>query len=158
MTKDVLVSIAGRHLEIMTEASEKYEPESDVLEVVTPGSYYCRNGKHYILFEEVLEGAGETIKNRIKISGTDSVEIIKSGAANSHMVFERNKKNLTYYQTPMGQMLIGVNTKDMTVDVDDDRIGVQISYELDVNYEPMADCNVRMKITSKGSPDFSVIN
>ena len=79
------------------------ESGQDAIEVVTPASYYCRGGKHYILYDEVMEGMPGTIKNRIKITGTDSVEIVKSGLSSSHMIFEKNRKNLTYYRTPYGQ-------------------------------------------------------
>ena len=99
-----------------------------------------------------------TIKNRIKITGTDSVEIVKSGLSSSHMIFEKNRKNLTYYRTPYGQMLVGVNTRNMEVSVEDDRINVQVDYELDVNHEPLADCKIRMDIVSKNSGEFSVLN
>ena len=107
MTKDVLVSISGKHIDIMNDPVEGYETGDDAIEVVMPANYYCRNGKHYILYDEVLEGMAGTIKNKIKITGTDSVEIIKTGVSSSHMVFEKNKKNLTYYRTPYGQMLVG---------------------------------------------------
>ena len=149
MTKDVLVSISGKHIGILDEPSGEYETGDDVIEVVTPASYYCRNGKHYILYDEVLEGMAGTIRNKIKITGTDVVEIMKSGVSNSHMIFEKNKKNLTYYRTPYGQMLVGVNTKNMEISVEDDSIGVQVDYELDVNHEPMADCKIRMSIMPK---------
>lgn len=149
MTKDVLVSISGKHIDIMSDPVEGYETGDDAIEVVTPASYYCRNGKHYIIYDEVLEGMGGTIKNKIKITGNDSVEIMKSGVSNSHMVFEKNKKNLTYYSTPYGQMLIGVNTKNMEIDVRDDKINVQVDYELDVNHEPLADCKIKMNIMPK---------
>lgn len=149
MTKDVLVSISGKHIDIMEDPVEGYETGDDAIEVVTPASYYCRNGKHYIIYDEVLEGMGGTIKNKIKITGNDSVEIMKSGVSNSHMIFEKNKKNLTYYRTPYGQMLIGVNTKNMEIDVRDDKINVQVDYELDVNHEPLADCKIKMNIMPK---------
>lgn len=55
----------------------------DVIEVVTPATYYEKNEKHYILYDEVVEGVSGTIKNKIKISGTDSVEIMKSGLSNT---------------------------------------------------------------------------
>lgn len=126
MTKDVLVSISGKHIDIMNDPVEGYETGDDAIEVVMPANYYCRNGKHYILYDEVLEGMAGTIKNKIKITGTDSVEIIKTGVSSSHMVFEKNKKNLTYYRTPYGQMLVGVNTKKMEIDVKDDKIDVQV--------------------------------
>ena len=47
-------------------------------------------------------------------------------------------------------MLIGVNTKNMEVDVAEDRINVSLDYELDVNHEPLADCRIRMGIMNKG--------
>ena len=133
MTKDVLVSISGKHIDIMDDPARGYEVGEDGIEVVTPANYYCRNGKHYILYDEVLEGMAGTIKNKIKITGTDCLEIMKSGVTSSHMVFEKNKKNLTYYKTPYGQMLVGVNTKNMEISVDEDQIGVKVAYELDVN-------------------------
>lgn len=53
MTKDVLVSISGMHMGI----TEPQPDEGDEpIEVVTPASYYCRNGKHYIIYDEVMEG------------------------------------------------------------------------------------------------------
>lgn len=161
MTKDVLVSISGHHIDIMAEPEDQVkalESGQDAIEVVTPASYYCRGGKHYILYDEVMEGMPGTIKNRIKITGTDSVEIVKSGLSSSHMIFEKNRKNLTYYRTPYGQMLVGVNTRNMEVSVEDDRINVQVDYELDVNHEPLADCKIRLDIISKNSGEFSVLN
>ncbi|WP_122641622.1 DUF1934 domain-containing protein [Luxibacter massiliensis] len=152
MTKDVLISISGLHAEM---APSYTEDEREAIEVVTPANYYCKNGKHYVVYDEVVEGMAGTIKNRIKITGSDSLEIVKTGLTNTRMVFEKNKKNLTYYETPYGQMLVGVNTRDMKVNVADDNIGVSIAYELDINHEPMADCTLRMKIHAKGAYPFS---
>lgn len=157
MTKDVLVSISGKHIDIMN-GMQVYEGEDDSIEVVTPASYYLRNGKHYIIYDEVVEGMTGTIRNKIKITGTDVVEIMRSGLSSSHMIFERNKKNLTYYRTPFGQMLVGVNTRNMKVNVGEDNINVQVDYELDVNHEPMADCEIKMNIMSKNNGGFSVLS
>lgn len=67
MTKDVFVSISGMHEEIAeTPAVERDEAEA--IEVVTPGSYYFRNEKHYIVYDEAVEGYSEMIRNRIKIT------------------------------------------------------------------------------------------
>ena len=128
----------------------------DVIEVVTPATYYEKNGKHYILYDEVVEGVSGTIKNKIKISGTDSVEIMKSGLSNTHMIFEKNKKNLTYYQTPYGQLLIGIRTTEMEVEVTEDNINVKVGYALDVNHEPLADCRIRINVKSKDAGDFQI--
>ena len=148
MTKDVLVSISGMHEEIVAVTPEVEDDENEAIEVVTPATYYLKNGKHYIVYEEVVEGTSGVIKNRIKINGD----------SNSHMIFEKNKKNQTFYKTPYGQMLIGVNTRHLQVDFEEDKIAVQIDYELDVNHEPMADCKIRMNIVSKDSGKFSVLS
>ena len=47
MTKDVLVSVRGAHIA---------DGETNNLEVITAGSYYFKNGKHYIIYDEILEG------------------------------------------------------------------------------------------------------
>ena len=103
MTKDVLVSISGKHIDIMDDPARGYEVGEDGIEVVTPANYYCRNGKHYIIYDEVLEGMAGTIKNKIKITGEDSVEIMKSGLSSSHMIFERNRKILRIIELRMGR-------------------------------------------------------
>lgn len=153
MTKDVLVSISGLHIDPLAETQE----ENEAIEVVTPASYFCRNGKHYVIYDEVQEGIPGITKNKIKITGSDCLEIMKTGVSNSHMIFEHNKKNLTYYETPYGRMLVGVNTKSMEVTVTENNIDVWVEYELDVNHEPLAECKIKINITSKTGGDFSVI-
>lgn len=145
MTKDVLVSISGLHTDVTESANE----ENEAIEVVNPASYYFKNGKHYVLYEEVVEGVSGTIKNKIKLSGHDSLEITKTGISNTHMIFEKNKKNQTYYTTPYGQMLVGVTTRKMDVHEEEDKIEIFVEYELDVNHEPMAESTIKMQIVSK---------
>ena len=98
MTKDVLITICG----IQKRDGETDEP----IETVTPGEYYFRNGKHYILYEEVQEGIAEVTKCMIKI-GDDSVDLSKKGASGVHMIFQRDKKTRTSYQTPYGSLMLG---------------------------------------------------
>ena len=91
MTKDVLVSISGKHIDIMDDPARGYEVGEDGIEVVTRQIITAGMEKHYILYDEVLEGMAGTIKNKIKITGTDCLEIMKSGVTSSHMVFENKK-------------------------------------------------------------------
>jgi len=146
MTQDVLLTISGLHtMEAMEDGEEGNEP----IEVITPASYYWKNGKHFILFDELVEGIPGVTKNKIKITGDTALEIMKSGITNAHMVFEKNKSNLTFYDTPFGQIEVGIHTRDMCVDVREDRIDVNVEYGLDVNHEAMADCRITMNIRPK---------
>lgn len=145
MTKDVLLTISG--LQVAQEA------DSEPVEVITPGDYYKKNNKHYIIYDEVMEGFEGVTKNIIKI-GNDCLDITKKGVANVHMVFEKNKKNLTCYETPYGSLMIGISAQDITIAESDTNICVDVKYVLELNYEHLADCNIRMKIMSKENRDF----
>ena len=62
MTKDVLVSISGKHIGIVSQSDEVIEAvgtDDDEIEVVTPASYYCRNGKHYIFHDFQAVGTAD---------------------------------------------------------------------------------------------------
>ena len=85
----------------------------------------------------------------IEAQGDDQkVEIIKSGITNTHMVFEKDKINMTQYETPYGEMMIGVFTKDIQFEEQDEKITVHVNYALDINGDPVADCNIDIKITA----------
>ena len=141
MTKDVLISISGLHYD-----AADGENEGQPVEVITPATYYLKNGKHYVIYDEVVEGMPGTIRNTIKITGDSMFEIRKSGIADTHMVFEKNRINMTNYSTPFGEMMVGIHTKDMRVNVEEENIDVSISYALDVNSEPLSDCEIRANI------------
>lgn len=146
MTKDVLVTISGLHYDdnIMESAEE-----NEAIEVITPATYYFKNGKHYVLYDEVVEGIPGTIKNRIKIQEGKMLEITKSGITNSQMVFEKDKINVTQYVTPYGEITVGTYTRDLRVDVSEGNIDVYVSYSLDVEREKLAECDIRMNIRAK---------
>ena len=100
MTKEVLLAIRGLQI--------AEDEQKDTVETISPGEYYFRNGKHFFLYEDVEEGQTKVTKNIIKVS-KDYMELTKKGIVNVHMVFEKNKKNVTYYHTPYGSLLIGID-------------------------------------------------
>ena len=67
MTKDVLITISGVQM---------LDDDDEDVEMVTRGDYYQKNGKHYIMYDEQMEGFEGTVKNIIKVS-PGSVDIIK---------------------------------------------------------------------------------
>ena len=146
MTKDVLITIRGVHT---------VDEEDNDVEMIVRGDYYQKNGKHYVLYEELIEGFKEPVKNIIKITST-SMDITKKGTAITHMLFEKNRKNMSYYGTPFGNLLVGIDAKEIKVEEKEHCIDVQIDYALEVNYEHLADCTIKMKIASKEKGGFSL--
>lgn len=152
MTKDILVSISGLQMAVGDTEGNDDEP----IEVLSAGSYYFKNGKNYVLFEEAVEGMQGVIKTQIKWKGTEILEVTKKGLSNVHMVFEKNKNNRCYYDTPFGQLNMGIFTTDIYVDEKDDNINIRAEYALDVDYEPIAECVIRINICPRDSKSFSM--
>ena len=136
MKKEILLSISGLHM---------IEEEDANVEVVTAGDYYNRDGRHYVLYDEVVEGMSGHISNTIKI-GENSLEVMKRGLINARMVFEKGKKTLTRYQTPYGILNLGILAREVKVEERDDAIDVAVEYVLEANEEQLAECRIQMKI------------
>jgi Uncharacterized protein conserved in bacteria len=145
MTNDVLVSIKGLQFGEGT--------EQEVVETITPGSYYFKNGKHFVIYEETLEGEIESKKNIIKAS-QDILEIVQKGSYSANMLFEKNKKNLSYYNTPYGSVSIGITATSLVLEEESDSIQIRVEYALEVNQEYLADCSVSIEVKSKDTKNF----
>ena len=147
MKKEVLLSIRGMHTDMLLNNGEE---EDEAIEVLVPAVYFFKNGKHYILYDEVAEGMQGVTKNKIKINGEQSLEIMKTGIVNAHMVFEKDKQMQTCYGTPYGQMLVSTYTTGLDLKESEDEIAMKVEYELTVNYQPVAECEIFMKVIPRG--------
>ena len=73
-----------------------------------------------------------------------------------NMVFEKNKNNRCFYQTPFGQLNLGIFTTEIVVEESEDNINIRAEYAMDVNYEPLADCTIRINVKPRDAKDFSL--
>ena len=137
MTKDVLITIKGLQMAL---------DDSEGLEIMTNGTYYKKNGKHYVLYEEVLED--QKVSSMIKIN-VGKVEITKKGPARVQMMFEAGKKNTSIYATPFGQIEIGVYAEQIRVNETDDRLELNMQYDLEMNSEHVSDSQVSVTVVPR---------
>lgn len=145
MTKDVIVSISGLQYVI---GADNQEPEP--VEVVMAGQYYKKNEKHYLIYDEMMEGFENSTRNIMKFNDK-KMEVSKKGLINVQMIFEENKKNLSYYQTPFGMVNMGVAATRIKIDEQEETIDVLVDYALDMNESYVADCTIAMTIRAKGA-------
>ena len=151
MTKEVLINISGLQVDV-----NEMENHDEPIETINAGNYFFKNGKHYLLFEEVSEGIAGVTKTQIKINGEESLEVLKRGVSNAHMIFDTKRKHRSYYETPYGQLNLGIFTRKIEVDEKEENINIKVEYALDVNYEPLAECTIRINVKPKGSKAFSI--
>lgn len=141
MTKDVFIRISGIHIEA---GEDKQEP----IEVICPGTYYKKDGKHYILYEEIQPDDNSVTKNTVKVC-KGHYEVIKRGASNTHLIFEEGKNHTTMYETPYGSLFMDTYTDSVIFEETGDEFLIQVEYELKVNGEKIADCIIQMNVEAK---------
>ena len=145
MTKEVLLCIQG----LQFEEDARNDEELDKIETICTGEYYNRNGAHYIMYEETTEGFEEPVKNMIKVRGKE-FSLTKRGGFQVQMVFTEGKKTMTDYNTPFGNILIGLDTTKVETIEEENMLQIHIDYALEANYQYIADCHIIVKVNSKG--------
>lgn len=139
MTKDVMVTIAGFHT---------LDEDDDKIEMVHIGEYYERNGTHYILFEERMEGMKEAVKNRLKMR-EGYLEVQKRGPVTVNMVFEEGKSQSSTYAIPFGSFLIETHTTQVDVMEGEEELRARAEYEMEVNGVYCARSEIRVVVLPK---------
>ena len=140
MTKEIILSIKG----LQTGVDE----DAQGTEVIALADYYKKNDSHYVIYEELTEGFSETTRSRIKFNDS-CMEVSKKGLINVHMIFDKNKKNMTSYVTPYGNIFIGIDTESILVKEEENRIKVEIYYGLEANYQHLANCRIEMQLAPR---------
>ena len=148
MTKDVLVSIKGLQFADIDVRETASDEELDSIETICPGEYYYRNDRHFIVYEELVDGFEGSIKNMIKLRDREFT-ISKKGPVNVQMVFSEGKKTMTDYHTPFGNIMVALDTKKVETKETEDALNICIEYGLEANYQFIADCNIAVHITSR---------
>lgn len=138
-----------KEVELIIKGFQKYADHEDAdLKTETTGEYFYRNQCHYVLYEEQTEGFTQPVKSMLKLR-KDQLEIVRRGLINTSMVFDRNRKTMTPYQTPFGEFVLGIHTKSMRVLESETQILVEVRYSLEADDVHMADCRIKIEIKQK---------
>ena len=139
MTKDILVRVRG---------VQTIGEEEDTVEMITPGTYYVKNGKQYLIYDESLDETGTPTHNTVKVM-ENRIEVMKRGLVESHMIFEPGRRTTANYRTPMGLFLMGITTSLLEVEEDEESILLRIKYSMEMNGEYAFDCNTEILASSR---------
>ncbi len=139
MKKDVKISIRGIH----------NNTAEDTVEIVSFGELSEQEGQVCVSYEEAVDGASgidcDVVRSLLKVC-PDQVEIIKKGAAETHMVFVEDKDTISYYSTPFGEMEVTIHTNKLEKNKTDDGFQILLKYVLEINAAHMSECNVDIRV------------
>jgi uncharacterized beta-barrel protein YwiB (DUF1934 family) len=139
--KDVIISLKG-----MQTAEDQ---ETNVMELVTEGKYYKEDNAYYVTYKESevtgMDGTTTTLKVADGI-----VTLMRSGSVNSHFVFQRGQKHVSYYDTQYGAFTIGVYASEVDVKVDDSGGEIRVGYQMEIDNNKSGENDFYMSIREAG--------
>lgn len=139
MNKDVLVTVSGL---LYTGSGED---EEDYIDVITPGTYYMRRERHYLVYDEIMEGVEEPIHNLITV-GPERVLLRKTGIVATQMEFLPKQMTHTYYSTPFGKIDMDIYTQRIQIRESDEELAVDIRYRMGLAGTEKNHCFVKILV------------
>lgn len=125
MEKEVVISIKG--------IQEFENAPPDTMELVTQGWLHRDEGGYTLSYQESevtgLEGTLTTFQVE-----PERVTLMRMGGFNSQMVFEEGRRHLSLYETPYGSMTIGVNTRHLLAELDENGGEIEIDYAIEIDH------------------------
>lgn len=140
MTKEVIVTLRGIH--------DTEQEQGESIETVSSGIYSYNEGTHEIQYEEIDEEDQQITRVTLRVD-EDSVEMSKEGQLNTQMLFRKNEKTTSCYQTPYGDLMMGIDTGSIEVENTEEALEIKMSYELDMNNQAFAKCAMHITVNAK---------
>ncbi len=126
MEKNVIISIKGM---------QAYEGlEEDTIELVTQGRLLdCGEDGLTLSYQESELTGMEGTLTTFQVEKTGRVILLRTGQVNSQMVFEEGRRHLSLYQTPVGDLSVGIRANRVrnTLGMQGGELEIDYAIELD---------------------------
>ncbi|MDP4143463.1 MAG: DUF1934 domain-containing protein [Bacillota bacterium] len=116
---------------IISVSSTQSEKEDAPIEVVTPGKFYEKSGCFYAVYNETEISGMEGTTTTLKIY-PDKFVLIRTGTTTTRMEFQKGSKNVSLYNTPYGTLELGIDTKELDIEMNDCGGKVIVKYGVSV--------------------------
>lgn len=135
MEKKVLIEIFARREE---------NGEAEDFEVVTCGKFSGDDSSYTVTYEELgdLEGCVTTLE----VKNGETILLIRRGDFNSQMMFENKRKHNCIYQTPYGNMNMGIYTSFIRSEIKNGTGELSFEYTIDLNGAPTGKNRMELKL------------
>ena len=130
MEKTVVISVRAK------QEYQGLEPEN--MDMITLGLMRCEDGAYNLAYQESdMTGMDGTITTIRVENGGRRVILMRVGTYNSQMIFEEGHRHLSVYQTPYGDMAVGINTRNLETKMDERGGTIEIDYMLEIQHSVM---------------------
>jgi len=145
MEQNVVISIKG---------VQKYEnAQPDAMELVTRGTMARDEAGYRLVYQESEMTGLEGTSTIIRVE-PEQVILTREGEFTTQMVFQEGRRHLSMYNTPYGAMAVGVNTRHLIAELNDQGGDIEIDYSIEIDHA-IAGRNV-FRIKVKEAEGFSL--
>ncbi|WP_142413255.1 DUF1934 domain-containing protein [Hathewaya massiliensis] len=130
---------------IISVISKQKGSAEDIIEVVTPGKFYKKNDKYYIVYEETELSGMEGTMTTLKVE-EDEFTLIRNGAINSKMNFKKNNIDHILYSTPQGTLSFSMDILKVNIDLNECGGEVYANYNLNLGEGQIVSTELNVKV------------
>ena len=124
MMKDVIIKITGM---------QGIEDQDDTIELTTVGRLGFRKGSILLSYEEGEMMGVNGVKTTLHIKDDNTVILQRSGAIASKLVVQKGVRNNCFYNTPQGEIMIGIFGENIRHNLTSEGGHLEMSYTIDSN-------------------------
>ncbi len=146
---------------IMTLRSIQHDgKETTESELNTEAEFYQdKNGDLVIAYDESETTGMEGSRMNLRISPDDMVSVIRTGTFQTHLVVQTGVKHFCHYETPFGEIAVGITAKWLKNGVTPEGGHLEMRYIVDSNSTLLSDNEIILDLkkqqASAGFPEMS---
>ncbi|MCD7772685.1 MAG: DUF1934 domain-containing protein [Ruminococcus sp.] len=116
------------------------------IEVITGGSFLKTDDGYIIKYEETEATGFDGCLTTLTVTGEEKVVLDRTGAVQSRLVIDRNKKHYCNYGTPYGSIQMGVQTGEIRSTLNDSGGDLFFKYVIDVEASLLGNYEVSINV------------
>ncbi len=129
---------------------QEVDGEKDSIEIITEGDLITKNGHTYISYKEYNDDDPKMYStNLIKIEDDKKVTVIRKGEIESRLILEEGKRHQCYYKTLAGNLMIGIYTEIININLNEKGGKLNLKYYLDFNNDLVSNNELKIKVKEK---------
>lgn len=133
------------NITILLKSIQWIDNEKSETELITKARYEKTDDTIKISYDDTSATGFEGSVTVIEVKGEKNATVMRSGTANSLITLEPDKKHYCHYETPFGDMQIGVYTHKIDNKLDTEK-SLYMKYTIDINSAYVSDNEIILEI------------
>ncbi len=138
--KEAYITIRDRHF-------SQNENDDDYGELRTKCQIGTDRDSIVIKYHETLETVDDC--ETCLMINNDRITMMRNGKFRTGMIFEQGKRHVSCYETPFGEVMIGIYTNAVFVDFDEDGGCLDFAYTIDSNGDLISENELKIIVEIK---------